>query len=380
MIAPVLPIPDLSADRPYFTIELASPEDDDRLRELLRRSPVPGSISVTFEREPSFFESCKIRGDFFQVAVGRDRRNGEIIGMGTRSIRDGFVNGFPVRLGYLADLRLREEYRGGTLIARGYRFLRKLHEDRRTALYTSVIFADNYSALTTITSGRAGLPQYHDMGLVHSPGINLRGRKPPVEADCEIQRGSWDCLPRIVDCLNRNHARRQFSRVYTSADFKNGFLHFSPEDFYVAVRDGRIVGILGAWDQRPFKQTRVVGYGSKLRWLVPLANVLRPVIRAPRFPEIGEEVPYFYISFIAVDRDDIQVFRALLRRAYNDAIGTPYLYAMLALHERDPFLPALREYSLTPFFGRLFCVTFADGEESYRRLDGRVPYVEAATL
>jgi len=56
------------------------------------------------------------------------------------------------------------------------------------------------------------------------------------------------------------------------------------------------------------------------------------------------------------------------------------LYAILALHERDPLLPALRDYSLTPFFGRLFGVTFEDGEDLFRELDGRMPYLEASTF
>jgi hypothetical protein len=53
---------------------------------------------------------------------------------------------------------------------------------------------------------------------------------------------------------------------------------------------------------------------------------------------------------------------------------------MVGLHERDPMLAAMNDYSLTPFAGRLFCVCFADGEPAYQTLDGRVPYVEVATL
>jgi len=53
---------------------------------------------------------------------------------------------------------------------------------------------------------------------------------------------------------------------------------------------------------------------------------------------------------------------------------------MISAHERDPLLPVIREYRLTPFAGRLFCVTYDDGEEEFRKLDGRVPSAEAATL
>jgi hypothetical protein len=375
-------IPLLGAASPHsrFEIELATEADDRELRDLLRRRSIPGSIQVTFEREPSFFDSCRIRGECFQIGVGRDRRTGRIIGLGTRSVAPAFVNGRATNVGYLADLRLEPEYRCGTLIVRGYRFLRNLHADGRAQLYTTVIFASNHQALTTIASGRAGLPTYHDMGLVHSPGINLRHKKPEITANCVILRGSDDLLPEIVECLTRNHARRQFAPVRTVAGFSDQYPSFSAANFYVAVRGGKIIGVLGKWDQRAFKQTRIVGYGSNLRWLVPLANALRPITGCPAFPKRGQEVPYFYISFIAVDDDELPVFRALFRRVYNDALGGDHLYAMVALHERDPLLPALRDYSLTPFLGRLFCVAFEDGEAAFRNLDGRVPYLEAATF
>jgi hypothetical protein len=380
VIAPVLPLCKSSSLKSRFDIALATETDDDELRELLRNTPLPGPIRVTFEREPSFFDSCRIRGDFFQACLGRDRRTGKIIGLGTRSVAPGFINGEATPLGYLSDLRLEQPYRGGTLIARGYRFLQQLHEDCRTRLYTTVIFSENHAALTTIASGRAGLPRYHDQGTIHSPGINIRRAAPPIDAGCEIIRGSEDLLPQVVECLNRNNSRRQFAPVHTVQMFRDRWRNFRIEDFHVAVRGTRVVGVVGCWDQSAFKQTRVAGYGSRLQWMVPLANILRPATRVPRYPKAGEEVPYFYLSFIAIDDNNLQVFRALLRSAYNVAVGTGYLYAILALHERDPLLPALRDYSLTPFLGRLFCVTFDDGEGLVRELDRRVPYLEAATF
>jgi len=160
----------------------------------------------------------------------------------------------------------------------------------------------------------------------------------------------------------------------------NRWKDFQPSDFYVACRDNKVIGVLGKWDQSAFKQTRVISYGRRLRWMVPAANAVKTLLGAALFPEPGQYVPFFFVSFIAVDQDDVGVFRALLRHVYDDAVGSPFRYAMVGLHERDPLLAALEDYSLTPFAGRLFCVCFADGEHVYRSLDGRVPYVEAATL
>jgi hypothetical protein len=368
--------------RTRFAITLAELGDDAELRALLRDNPMKGSMEVTFEREPDFFSACAIRGNLCQVGVGRDLESGRIVGLGTRSIADAFVNGQRVAFGWLSDLRLHPAYRGGTLVARGYRFLRQLHGDGRVELYGTVIFQDNQTALQTIAATRAGLPAYHDLGVIHCPGINLRRRKPAISASCEIVRGRPELLPEIVDCLNRNNARKQFAPVHDVESFIRGkrWKDFQPSDFYVARSSNRVVGVVGRWDQSSFKQTRVISYGKRLRWMVPAANAVQSLLGAPSFPMPGQYVPFFYVSFIAIDQDNAGVFGALLRQVYNDAVDSSFRYAMVGLHERDPLLAAVKEYSLAPFAGRLFCVCFADGEPAYRTLDGRVPYVEAATL
>lgn len=365
-----------------FVFGVAETGDDAELRALFRSNPMQGKMSVAFEREPSFFFALATQGDFHQVVAARELATHRIIGIGTRSVGQAFLNGSPSAIGYLSDLRLDPAFRGRTLVARGYRFFHQLHNDERTQLYYTVIFADNKNALRTIAAGRAGLPSYHDCGLIRCPGINLWRKRPPIATRCEILRGNLALLPEIVECLNRNNQHKQFAPVHSL----DSFLHqcrwrdFRVEDFYVARYRQRIVGVIGKWDQRAFKQTRVLGYRQSLRWLRPLANAVHPLLGTPRLPDPGKHVAYFYVSFIAIDDDDPNVFRALLRQVHNDAIGGDYLYFLIGLHERNPLAEALKDYSVTPFSGRLFCVCFEENKESLCALDERVPHIEIATL
>lgn len=367
-----------------FRFELATGRDDAELRALLRRNAMGERIRVTFEREPSFFDAVAIQGDFQQVITARDAARRRIAGMGTRSIGTAFLNGCVSPLGYLSDLRVDPRYRNGTIVARGYRFLRQLHSDGRTRSYYTVIFSDNQQALRTIAQGRAGLPAYHDCGRLLCPGIVLARRKPkPAFAD-EIVRGNAALLPEIVECLNRNNRRKQFAPLHRIEDFRERgrWRSFRPEDFYVARRTGKVIGVIGKWDQRAFKQTRVVGYGGALRWLWRVSNLLRRVLDTPRLPAPGPKgsLSYFHASFVAVDDDALDTFRALLREVYNDAVAAGDSYFLIGLHERDPLAAVLDEYSLISFTGRLFCVCFPEDEAAFHALDSRIPYVEAATL
>jgi hypothetical protein len=348
-----------------FAIEPAGLEHDAPLRALLRDTPMGESIQVAFLREPSFFLTSDIQGTFVQTFVGL--RDARLIGTGTRAIRPSWVNGLRCEAGYLADLRLRKEDRGGTYVARAFRFLRELHADGRVSVYSTVVVDDNRAALETIAANRAGLPCYAPLGRVLTPAIYLRRRMPKMNGD--VVRGRADMLPDIVSKLNEN--RLQFAPAWTVDDFANGRLHgFRAEDFYVLRRKGKIAGVLAKWDQRSFRQTVVLRYQGWLGRLRPLVNV----VRWPPLPRAGVPLSFFYVAFLSTD--DVEAFAILLRHVYRENAFGAYTHCTVGLHERDPRAAVLKDYGHTPFAGRLFAVTFDRPPE----LDDRVPYVEAALL
>ena len=363
-----------------FVFETAGPNHDEALRRLFAENDMEGEMQISFRREPSFFHATELQGRLCQVIAARDQATGEIIGAGTRAVRQGYVNGELRDLGYLADLRLDKRYRSGLLVGRAYRYLRRLHQDGLAPIYFTVIAEKNRLALATIASGRAGIPRYRDLGRILTPAVNLLKRKRPVTHDCKIVRGSAELLPGIVSCLNRNHRRRQFAPYYEVGHFSAGPRGFKVDDFYVALRNDTIVGVLGKWDQSGFKQTVVTAYHGKLRLLHPVLNFTSALAGGPTYPPAGARVRFFFASFIAIDDDDVDVFAGLLRALYNDHIAAGYDYFLLGLHERDPLRAVLKEFRLTPFSARLFAVHFADGAALFERLNGAVPYVEIAAL
>jgi hypothetical protein len=327
-------------------IGLAHQSDDAALRALLADNPMEGSIELAFLREPSYFAASSVQAPFHQVIVARDGE--EVIGVGFRGVRPTFINGEVRDVGYLADLRLNRRYRGGSLIARGYRFFRELHGDGRAKLYLTVIADGNEAALATIAAGRAGLPRYRPLGRIFSPAIRLRGWK-KRRAAVEVKR------ERAPAFVLQQLARKQFAPAALAID-----------NFYVAYDGSRVVGALATWDQSGFKQTQVVRYRGTMK-------VLR---RIARYPRAGETLRSLYIAYVAVESAD--VFRALIDRVASD--HPEYHYFIAGAHERDPLLPVLQNLPATPFWARAFAVHFDDGAEEFERLDGRVPYVELATL
>ncbi len=137
-----------------YRFELAGPKDDAELRAVLAETPMPGAISVAFRREPSYFAAAVVDGRFRQVIAARDEQTERIVGFGSRSVGMRYVNGRPTAVGYLSGLRILEEHRCAGVLARGYAFVRKLHEDGRTPLYVTTIATENRAALAVLTGGR----------------------------------------------------------------------------------------------------------------------------------------------------------------------------------------------------------------------------------
>lgn len=348
-----------------FQIELAQPQDDAELRALLRQMPMGEAIQVLFLREPSYFLTSDIQGTSVQTFVGK--LGGQIIGLGTRAIRPGHINGNLQPTGYLGDLRLLTEHRGGTFVARAYRFLRKIHQDGQTNIYSTVIVEDNTVALKTIAANRAGLPRYTPLGRIHSPAIYLKKRKPALTGS--IVPGSKERWGEIVEKLNEN--KMQFAPAYSLSDFESGRFHgLRPEHFYLHYRGSHLAGVMATWDQSTFRQTVIHGYSGLLKHFRPLINL----VRRPPLPKPGAPLRFFFIAFVSTD--DVESYAALLRHAYNDHLNGNYTHFIPTLHEADPRAVVLQDYESTPFGGRLFAVTM-DAPPS---LDGRVPYVEGGLL
>lgn len=363
--------------------EMAQASDEPALRRLMTEIPLGERLQVTFRREPDFFLASRVQGRFVQVGVARRMDSREIIGCATRTIRPGFLNGEVKPVGYIGDLRLKPPYRGTTTLARGYQHFHQLHQDGRALLYMTVIFEDNQVALSTIATGRAGLPTYHPIGRLLSPAICLVRRKPSSEVSVDIVQGNQSLLPQIVECLNRHGSRRQFAPYYTVEDFlaPDGWLHqMRVENLYAAVKQNQVIGVIGKWDQRSYKQTVVEGYAGRLRALQPFLRFGAALGLSPALPGVGSSIDACYASFIAVDHDDLVVGRALLRRLYNDAVCQGYDYLLIGLHERDPLVGILEGYRQVPFTARLFCVYFEDGKAAFGQLDDHVPYIEIAML
>jgi hypothetical protein len=364
-------------------VDLATPADDPEIRRLLRNNPMDGEIRVSLEREPNAFLASAVEGEAHQTVVAREPSTGRIVGMGTRATWNAFVNGEPRRLGYLSQLRVDRAARGRRrLLAAGYAALRELRRPDEAPFDITSIIADNETARRLLNAGVPGLPTYRELsGFVTLvlPGVRT-SRRPRL---VRIEPGLPGWMAEIADCLARNRRRYQAAPVFTAAEILSPERSrgLSPQDFRLAVRDGRVVGCLALWDQTGFKQVVVRGYAPRLARWRPWINRISPILGQPHLPDPGEPLPHAYLSHLAVDEDDPDVFRALVESAHAEACARRYAYVVIGLAAGHPWLPWLqRRFRPRRYESTLYTVDWGEGAAAVEALDGRLPHVEAALL
>ena len=361
---------------------LADRSHDAALRKLMRESSMPGRIRLAFAREPDFFHGLDVLGKRNQSVIATDR-HGVIQGMGCRSIRPVFVHGEPTNLGYLSGLRIAPESRHGSILARGYAFLRELHADGAAPAYLTTIVAGNRPVEDLLTSGRAGLPAYLPFGRFVTCAIcrGQRKRRRTSTSSFRVQRATDFHVDDLMQFLRTEGRGRQFFPVLAASDLGSPYLRgLQHDNFYVATAQGRLLGAVAVWDQSDFKQTVVTGYSTGLGIIRPLLSRLMTAAGFHPLPPPGAALRTRYLSFVRVVRDDPAILSALLEAIYADQPGSVE-FLVLGFHERDPLQACVRQFLAIRYASTLYLACWEDGLDFVRSLDdGRIPYLDPATL
>lgn len=365
-----------------YAFELASPTDDPAIRRLLRENPVPGQMALTYEREPNYFLGSPVLGHISQTLVARRRETGAVVGLASRSVRRLFVNGQPEDVGYIGQLRVAEEHRGRWLVPAGFRLFHQLHQDGAARGYITTIIEGNSEAeALLVEKARRHYPAYRRLARLFSLALIVRRPRRVHAPGMEIRTGAQVALPDIVAFLQRQGGRRQFFPAFSADDLTGPATEgLRLEEMAVALRQGRVVGVLALWDQSGYKQTVVRAYRDDLRRLKPLYNLGAKLIGAHPLTEIGQPISLAYGAFGCVADDDPVVFRGLVQTVYNGAAARGFAFLMLGLCEGDPLLSVARRWLHLAYTSALYTVCWQEDEIWRVGLDGRVPYVEIGTL
>jgi len=373
----------LVANNIAFTV--AGHEDDADLRALLRSNVTDGWIRLALAREPDAFVAAATMGRRHGYIVARDTQTREPVGMCEWSARDCYVDGKPRLLAYLGALRVAPRYRHRLGVLKGgFAAVRQLLQDDRATPYAlTAIASDNHTALRLLGTNLPGMPAYRPLETFSTFALRPRAalRSPWNRNTIDVEHARREDLSAIAVCLDRTYRQYQFAPLWRARDLNdparcNGL---RPDDFLIVRRGPGIAGCLALWDQSEFKQTIVQGYAGQLGWLRPFANLAAPLLQTPHLPAPSELLSQVFFSHLAVEDNDIDLFRSLIRAALAEARRRGHALALVGLATRHPLAQVLtHDYRAREYRTLLHLVHWNQADELPSTT--RLPHVEIAVL
>jgi len=362
----------------------AEPQDDRSLREILRATPLPGWVTLSYEREPCYFNGCAIEGDTHTVLASTP--DGAPIGFFSRSVRTAWVKGRVMRLGYLGQLRLLPQWRGRSrAILRGFEVCRELLDDghQETPYYLTSILSDNTRARRILTSGIKGMPTYLPLrGFLTLVAATAqpwaRRRTSPPYVLSKATESDLEALASLLQTCGRGytlhpHWDSQALRALQSVGWR-------PEHNLLLLKGDRPIACGAVWDQRCVRQWRVTAYASALAYTRPLASAALRLGGYPPLPPPGRRLNQGFLSHLAVVPGEEEALPmlvgALLRLARENGLTS----VVLGLSEGHPWTPFLAGLRSLHYRSQLYLVHWPEGRGAAEDLTGQPIQPEVACL
>ena len=346
---------------------VATADDDDRLRGLLRDNGMPGWVEMSIEREPSYFAGVDWFGRDWAVLA---EEGGDLVGMYAASVLPVCVNGTLEHVGYLGGLRVQAAHRRRIRHLReGYASIRRLAPAPTTVpWWFTVVAADNDVARRLLESGIRGLPTYRAIGSYATYAVAAtRGRSRALWRS--LQPGE---LPSLLAWHRQLAARQQLTPVLDEHRLRR----IGTDGLWVCTDGDAFVGMAVLWNQSAFKQVVARRYRGALRWLRPAYNGYARLARQVVLPAQGAALGQSFISFLTLAPEAV-TDRATACALLADLLSkcsTPV--AALGLHDEHPLLPALASFKPMRYAAQVYAVEF----DEPARLNGRPVQPEAALL
>ena len=363
-----------------FSINIAKKSDDDNLRTVLRKTVMRGDMSLTFETEPSFFKAISIIGEKQTVLVIRDIEKNIIVGFAIRSIKRVFINEKMTNVGYLSTVRILPEYRGRRLLYLGIKKLNNILEKSSEKINFTTIIKDNFYAQKVISNSRAGMPNYMNVGINKTFAIkpSKKNRYKGLKK-INIKRGiNGFNIEEIVSFINENGKKKDFFPVFTKKNIEDfSKLNFNLNNIYIAYFRNEILGFVGCWDQTEFKQTLVKGLSLKNKLLRYVNNYfLSHIIDTPAIPNLDTYIKAFFLNYIVIKDNNIDIFSQMLDAISNDYVSKNYNYFLIGLDQNDPLCNSIKNFRSFNYDAIVYLVNTSCKSLS----EERVKYLEISRL
>ncbi|ENX41482.1 hypothetical protein [Acinetobacter sp. NIPH 2100] len=377
---------------PLITRE-ATLADDQALRELIAVPMTTKGVQISFQREPSYFKASDILYRHKLHVVIEDTENQKNVACYSNGHRPCYVDKTVQNVRYASDLRVDPNYRGKSLVkVLGAHVKQTLHEPNFSQM---IIFNDNYAARAAIQTGKTGIPDYYDEGLIETLTLTHLGTKRKIKAFLNLNnqvqtemREIKSCVarPEHIAAMNRFIAAMaqhyNFIPAYDFAELHAAHHYFTGlqlSDFQLYFQDGKLVGMFGLWDQHSLKQTKILHYSPVIGVFRPVYNLLTKITKAMPLPKLGDSLKYHVLHTLLCHPKHLALHHLMLENAYQLSKQRGVGIISFTLSHQDPRYQLNQFYKGERLTGMHGFISFA-GDPRPNFDQNLIPYLEVGRI
>ncbi len=350
--------------------------DGPELLKLNQACPIQADFSFYFERAPDFFRWPREVFDEFHYIGAFDAD--KLAGYALLGFYEGWIGNGWGKVFYLGDARVLPAYRGKRIVQRIFRiFEATFSEQARLGFFA--IKKGNVIAQRLAETARPKNYFIRQLCDINVFNVFLLGRRRLVKSPY-VQRAQQTDLSNIRDFLLENYQGRLFAPKITPQGIKSSGLvggQLALGDHYLYKQSGRIRAVLGLWDMTALHRTVVLDYpfaAKLLRLSYPLLQLFWP--GTTPLPSLGESFRTFTVTHLAVEGNDLKIFRDLLNTVIADQVGKGYHMIHFGFSENDQLQQGLTGLFHQKFTSELYQLN----PLSYPETPMLPPYVDLPIL
>lgn len=330
-----------------YEIKQIGQEYNDEMLEIINENPIEsGGLTLCFDRKPNIFKLAEIK---YKPAkyIGFLREN-KLLGFGLVGFHKAYVNGKPTTVFHLTDLYVRKSARYRGFFYKASELFFKEAFDNFSWGY-SIILHGNKNAESHVSRQHKNyplIPHSKIIGTFDAKNIIITFKKKESKI-YSVRKATSNDSDMIVSLLKEEYSTRLFGPYIDKKVFVENLSKrpdFNIENYYIAEKDGKTVGVCAAWDCLSFKQTIVLKYSRQFNITKKIYSILSWLFNFPSLPPKGEPFKDIYITDCAVNNRDPLIFRALLLKIYNEYRRLKYNTIIFGSYESDELFKALKGF------------------------------------
>lgn len=339
---------------------LANKEDNQQLLELTSSTAMSGKMALRIDRYPNFFDLIKLRGKS-KVFVATE--NNKIVGSICVSLEQVYVNKDIVPLYYISDFKVAQTHRGrGVGLQLTNEVVKYLETENADFAFLNVSKGNKRPFI--FFSDRSHYPDFENIGIFKIlQFIGSNTTRINTKFNIELSPVNDD----VIDFLNQYYSKHELANVITKEKLKES-------EIYIVRQNNDIVAAMCLIDTMNMKQNIVLKSPRLIRYFIRFTNHFSKVLNISKMPAENEPIKMLYIKYLAVNNNNKDIVKALIKKAKNEAYIKKYSFVSLGLHENDPLIKALPGLFKLTFYSVGMLVSMKNSKGLMNQVKKGVPF------